>query len=344
MQKIVFISISTLFAFLNILVFTDIWDYGGHILTGLGIIYILLGIYIITRARANYKNNPLLWIIIAMSGFIIFTYLSLPMDKYIFVMLFALISYHLLRERIATHYQFKIFAILMGLLSLIIPLSYIFSWDITEHPLLDVFSQPFIIADAIALTVILLLRTHMWLKLPIALSIIAALIISPQPIGIIGIIAAISIYTILSHDSWKGRLSNFLKVSGFTIVSIIATTILFYPHITLFHGGLSGFPPLSLLFSSEDTIIQNTVFYILLAVILSLNGKNLYDIFSSKAFKDRSIDEIEYNNIIMIVAAMVIIVISASFEPIIILQPIFWLSAGLSCIYRNNATLTKPLQ
>lgn len=343
MQKIIFIPVSVLFAFLNILVFTDMWDYNGYMTVGLGIIYILLSIYIITSARADYRDNPLLWAFIAMTGFIIFTYLPeyTNADQYRFIVLFGIITYHLLKDRISIHYQFKIFAVVMGLLSLIIPLSFIFSWDMTEHPLFDVFSPFFITAAAAALAVILLLRTHMWLKLPITFPIIVALTLSHQPVGIIGIIIATIVYTILSHRSWRGKLSNLLKISGFAAVSIIITTILFYPHIVLLYGDLSGFPSLTLLFSGKDTIIQNTIFYILLAVILSLTGKYIYGIFSSKEFRNSSIDEIEHNNIIMILATLVIIVISVPIEPMMILHPLFWLSAGLLCRYHTNLQLNR---
>lgn len=252
----------------------------------------------------------------------------------VFMILLGVIAYYYLRDRIEIHYQFKIFAVLMAILSLLVPLQILAHWNIItlSYPKL-------LIAESMALTLILLLRTHGWLKLPITFSIMSGMILLPY--GIWGIIISIIVYAALSHTTVKGRLFNFIKVCGFAAVSLLITAILFYQQMvsTLNKGSKISVPTTESLhiipISGTYGIIANIVFYLLLTTALFFAFKYGY-IILRKTAETNPIDEIEHNNVLMILAILIITAIHIPFAVNALMQPVFWLSLPLLCGYYHR--------
>lgn len=242
--------------------------------------------------------------------------------------LWVLITYRYIRDRIDIHYMFKIFAVLMGVVSLLIPLQILFGGTI-----IDLTNPKLLIADSIALTLILLLRTHGWLKIPVSFSILSGMLLLPY--GIWGIIISILVYTILSHTTAQGRLLNLIKICGFAAASSIIVALLFHKQlitILIYDFTIPNIQIESLYLIPIHGIygiISNIAFYILIIAILYRYAFFTFN-FLKTVSQSNPLDEIEHNNVLMILGILIIFAIylipSAKST---LSQPVFWLSMGL---------------
>lgn len=273
------------------------------------------------------------YIFIAISAlFILFNMYFLLTDitwyYLLLIPLWVLITYRYIRDRIDIHYMFKIFAVLMGVASLLIPLQVLFGWTI-----INISSTNLLIADSMALATILLLRTHGWLKVPVTFSILSGMFLLPY--GIWGIIISILVYTVLSHTTTKGRLLNLVKVCGFAAASLIIISLILYKQlITILTGDFD-----ILHFSIESLylipihgiygIILNFAFYILIIAAIYKHAFFAFNLLKTIS-QSNPLDEIEHNNVLMILAILMIFTIYLiPSAKSVLLQPVFWLSMGL---------------